>query len=238
MAHGPIRAVGVVAVLGATLMLSTLFIGGVRVVPSADVAVAVAGPMLNVTGVSYSFTPDRVNNLTVNTTYDVIFTDASTNNAAHTFTILGREGIDYPSSADVTAIAYNRTYPPIVNINATGSGPFTKNFTSPKTPGWYEFVCTEAGHFSLGMYGFISFGMNLPANLTVSAGQTGPGTAVFIIVGTIVSLTVIAIVLGFVVGRRHGAEQEMPPERLGYPEPALPGGGSPPPSSPPGPPKP
>ncbi|MCI4365916.1 MAG: hypothetical protein L3K10_07675, partial [Thermoplasmata archaeon] len=60
------------------------------------------------------------------------------------------------------------------------------------------------------------------------------GSAVFIIVGTIVVLTVIAIVLGFVVGRRRGAVHEMPPERLGYPEPRLPTEPAPPPRPPKG----
>jgi plastocyanin len=242
MRHAGIRGVALVAVLAAALLLSTIAVGQVRVQRSAEVEASVSSPELNVTGVSYSFLPNLFNNLSVNTTYAVAFTDADTGGAAHTFTILGREGIVYPLSADITSIAYNATYPPLVNINATNTpsadGTYHKNFTSPKNPGWYEFVCTESGHFSLGMYGFISFGMNLPANLSVTTGPTGPGTAVFIIVGTIVTLTVIAIVLGFVIGRRHGAEQEMPPERLGYPEPPGPGGSSPPLSPGAGPPQP
>ena len=50
------------------------------------------------------------------------------------------------------------------------------------------------------------------------------------------ALTVIAIVLGFVVGRRKGSEFEMPPERLGYPEPSAPSAGAPLPPTPPHPP--
>ena len=96
----------------------------------------------------------------------------------------------------------------------------------------YEFVCTEPGHFTNGMYGFIAFGENLPGNLTVSATSTDPGAAVFIIVGTIVSLVVIALVLGFVVGRRRGSVYEMPPQRLGYPEPESPGAEKSPPLPP------
>jgi hypothetical protein len=53
----------------------------------------------------------------------------------------------------------------------------------------------------------------------VSSASTDPGVAVFIIVGTIVALVVIALVLGFVVGRRRGSHDEMAPQRLGYPEP-------------------
>ena len=56
-----------------------------------------------------------------------------------------------------------------------------------------------------------------PGSLSTS---NGPGAPVYIISGTIVGLVILALVLGFVVGKRRGAAEEMPPERLGYPEPA------------------
>jgi hypothetical protein len=115
-----------------------------------------------------------------------------------------------------------------VSVNVTGSGDQAHaSFTSPG-PGWYEFVCLEPGHFQEGMYGYIAFGMALPTNLTPASVNTGPGIAVFIISGTIVALVLVAIVLGFVVGQRKGSKFEMPPERLGYPEPPAP---PPPPSA-------
>jgi hypothetical protein len=235
MVHHGVRRVALAVGLVLALVAGVMAVGQVREFKVSGAEVSVSGHTLNVTGVSYYFTPNLVNNLSNATTYEVVFTDADTGGGAHTFTILGREGIVYPSTADITVIAYNATYPPLVNVNASktpnADGTYYANFTTPATPGWYEFVCTESGHFELGMYGFISFGMNLPANLTVSSGPTGPGVAVFIIVGTIVTLTVIAIVLGFVIGRRHGSEQEMPPERLGYPEPPAPPG-EPPAASP------
>ncbi len=73
--------------------------------------------------------------------------------------------------------------------------------------------CLIPGHFP-GMYGLLGSG-EPGSGGSIS---TGPGAAVFIIGGTIAGLVVIAIVLGFVVGKRRGSHDEMPPERLGYPE--------------------
>ncbi len=180
----------------------------------------------SVTAVSgFSFTPNTFQQLPTGATITVTFTD---NDAIdHTFTIIGKQGWVIPASYStdqIDQLAYGNSPAPLLrDLNASAAGgpgdQVTGTFTSPATPGWYEFLCTEAGHFQQGMYGFIAFGMNLPGNLTVSAANTDPGAPVFIIVGTIVSLTVIALVLGFVVGRRRGSTYEMPPERLGYPEP-------------------
>ena len=170
----------------------------------------------------FAFTPNEFQDIAPNATVYVNFTDASA--APHTFTIIGKEGWVIPPNILPSAfdqLVFGTSPPPTFNINASGAGTFPGTFTSPPT-GWYEFVCTEPGHFSSGMYGFIAFGMNLPANLTVTTANEGPGAALFIIIGTIVSLVVIALVLGFVVGRRKGAQHEMPPERLGYPEPPAP----------------
>lgn len=167
----------------------------------------------------FMFDPNTFENVATNTTISVTVTDADT--LAHTFSILNLEGTVLPASADIAALF--SAHGALVSVNVTGSGDVaTATFTSPGV-GWYEFVCQEPGHFASGMYGFIAFGEALPANLTVSTASTGPGAAVFIIIGTIVSLVVITIVLGFVVGRRRGSEFEMPPERLGYAEPPTPG---------------
>jgi len=184
---------------------------------------------VNVTATgSYSFVPNELQNLPTNTTISVIFTDGDPSGALHTFTILGCPDLQIPNPSSVSTdtlneYAYGSKCPThLTNINATGTGNFPGTISAVSTPSWYEFVCTESGHFALGMYGFIAFGMALPANISLGVPSTGPGTAVFIIVGTIVALTVIAIVLGFVVGKREGSRHEMPPERLGYPEPGSP----------------
>jgi len=170
----------------------------------------------------FTFTPDTIQQLPTGANISVTFTDGDT--IPHTFSILDRQGVVIPPTTESGALANLFTmYGALFTHNLTSQGQqFTGNFTSPSTPGWYEFVCLEPGHFESGMYGFIAFGMNLPGNVTVSAPDTNPGLPVFIIVGVIVGLVVIAIVLGFVVGRRRGSAYEMPPERLGYPEPEGP----------------
>jgi plastocyanin len=190
---------------------------------------------LSVTAVAgFAFTPNSIQMLPTNTNISVTFTDADS--VDHTFTIIGKQGWVIPSDSSggqIDTLAYGNSPKALFSVNASSDSQApVETFTSPGV-GWYEFVCTEAGHFQNGMYGFIAFGMNLPGNLSVTAANTDPGAAVFIIVGTIVALTVIALVLGFVVGRRRGATYEMPPERLGYPEPQSPGAGPPSPPEPP-----
>jgi len=169
----------------------------------------------------YSFDPNTFQNVATNSTITVTLTDGSV--LAHTFTIIGREGWVIPtgySATQIYALAYLDTPRNLVNVNVSSSGDVESRTFNSTGPGWYEFVCTEAGHFTEGMYGFIAFGMALPSNLTVSSGLPGPGAALFIIIGTIVTLVVVTIILAFIFGRRKGAEHEMPPERLGYPEPS------------------
>jgi uncharacterized cupredoxin-like copper-binding protein len=205
-------AIALVLVGGGLAMLAeagSVRAQGVEVDTSSSLAVTATAP--------YKFIQPTYQQLPTNTTINVTFTDADT--LAHTFSILDREGWVIPATADLDSLF--STYGAVFEVNATGTGTFTGAFVSPG-PGWYEFVCLEPGHFESGMYGFIAFGIPLPANLTVSTAATGPGAGVFIISGTIVALVVIALVLGFVVGRRKGSEFEMPPERLGYPEPSPP----------------
>ncbi len=207
-------ALGIVVVLGVLGAPGTLAAKGI-----VGVAHPASGSLAVTAKYPFAFDPNTFSNVPTNTTISVTLTNGDT--IPHTFTILNREGYVIPSSADPTAMAVQ--FGSLVNIVADGGTTAYGNFTSPAT-GWYEFFCNESGHFGNGMYGFIAFGEGLPANLTVSAASTGPGIAVFIITGTIVALVVIALVLGFVVGRRRGAEHEMPPERLGYPEPVAPAG--------------
>ena len=214
------------------LVLSGLAVLLVVVPVRAQTVDASGATSFAVTAISTTggFSPNTIQNLASGTNITVMFTDADS--IAHTFTIWGVQGtvIPNPQSVDpgtLEKMVYGNPSAPLVNVNLTGSDQQSMVFSVNATPGWYEFMCMEPGHFQSGMYGFIAFGEPLPSNLSVSSPNTGPGAAVFIIVGTIVSLTVIAIVLGFVVGRRRGSEFEMPPERLGYPEPTTPGGPAP-----------
>lgn len=229
--------VGSVVVL---LLAAVLLVTPTTGLVGARSPTAAASSTIDVTGTSsLTFDPNTFEMIATNSSITVHFTDGS--DEAHTFSILKREGVVIPNPQSVSSgqlLGLFNSYGSLVNLTVSSSGTTsTANFTSPST-GWYEFMCLEPGHFQSGMYGFIAFGEALPSNLSVSAGDTGPGTAVFIIIGTIVSLVVICIVLGFVVGRRRGSEFEMPPERLGYSEPPTPGGEEPalPPGGPPPPP--
>ena len=210
--------------LGLLVITGAFTVGGaVRSAKAVGPTNAASGSVAVTATSSLSFTPNEFQMVPTNSSITVSFTDASSE--AHTFTIIGREGWVIPSSitgTDFNNLVFGHSPPVLFNLNISAPGTTPGTFTSPG-PGWYEFVCTEPGHFQSGMYGFIAFGENLPANLTVSSGVPGPGAALFIIIGTIVSLVVIALVLGFVVGRRKGSMHEMPPERLGYPEPPASG---------------
>ena len=179
----------------------------------------------------YAF-QESTTQLQPNTTVSISFVNADV--IAHTYTLIAAQGKVIPTSYSPSQLnAYESQWGAIVWINATGTGTYPATFQAP-AKGWYEFVCMEPGHFQQAMYGFIAFGMALPSNLTVSSPNVGAGWPVYVITGTIVTLVIITIVLGFVVGGRKGAQHEMPPERLGYPEspptaPPLPPGGPKPP---------
>ncbi len=230
----------------AALLLAALLIAGGTAAfyvtaparAASDAVTVDASSTVQVTAeAGFSFTPSTIQQVAVNSTVAITFTD---NDAVdHTFYIIGKQGWVIPSdySTDqIDQLAFGHSPAPLIGINASSvgnPGDIVYGNVTVHAPGWYEFICTEPGHFANGMYGFIAFGMNLPANLTVTTADTNPGIAVFIIVGVIVSLVVIALVLGFVVGRRRGSTYEMPPQRLGYPEPESP----PPDASPPTPPE-
>ncbi|HEV8049354.1 MAG TPA: hypothetical protein VGP88_02045 [Thermoplasmata archaeon] len=137
-------------------------------------------------------------------------------NVPHTFTLSPTAGFTFPStdnSGDLSS--YFSSHAPLVNLQigaTTGEHDFA-NFTAPPV-GVYEYVCTQTGHFP-SMAGLLGSG-EAPGSLSTT---NGPGAPVYIISGTIVALVITALVLGFVVGKRRGSSDEMPPERLGYPEP-------------------
>ena len=208
------------------LLVTALFTGlaAVRPVDAQPTSAAGASSIAVTAANGYAFDPNTIENVATNSTISVTFTDGS--DLAHTFTIIGLEGWVIPktySDTQILALAYGGHPKNLINLNVSGSGDVATGTFNSTGPGWYEFICTEGGHFTLGMYGFIAFGMSLPSNLTVTSGLPGPGAALYIIAGTIVSLVVIALVLGFVAGRREGAQHEMPPERLGYSEPPAEG---------------
>ena len=150
---------------------------------------------------------------------NVTVTLVQTDDVEHTFTlspIAGFAFTDANTTGDLQA--FFAAHPPLVNVTIpAGQATFSATFIAPPF-GEYEYVCMVAGHYQAGMRGFLGSGEHGSTGST----SEGPGAPVFIIGGTIAGLVVAALVLGFVIGRRRGSHDEMPPERLGYPEPAPP----------------
>jgi plastocyanin len=137
----------------------------------------------------------------------------------HTFTLSPTAGFTFPTTDSAGDLdSYFSAHAPLVDVQVgtTTGGHYFGNFTAPPV-GVYEYVCEEPGHFP-SMSGLLGSG-EAPGSLSTN---TGPGAPVYIIAGSIVGLVIIALVLGFVVGKRRGSAEEMPPERLGYPEPVSP----------------
>jgi len=168
-----------------SLALVILLVGGMTLVPfpvspmsPARAAGTASDATLSIAAVGdYGYQPDLLEQQPTNTTISVTFTDKSP--MAHTFTVLNREGWVVPTSyttSQIDALVFGRSASVMFNLNVTQTGmQNTSSFGSPG-PGWYEFICTVSGHFQLGMYGFIAFGMNLPSNLT-PVNRTGLGGA-------------------------------------------------------------
>jgi plastocyanin len=208
----------------ATTLVAVVLVGLLAVHPSrAASAPRVGTDQLTVTvGANFVFTvsPDEI---TPGDTVDLSIVQLDS--YSHTFTLMSVANTSLPTTDSASQVNdYVTAHPPLVNITIpTTAGTTTYTFTAPPL-GYYQYVCLVAGHFQAGMAGFLGSGVAPPS----APSSTGPGAPVFIIGGTIVGLVVIAIVLGFVIGRRRGSHDEMPPERLGYPEPPLPS--SPPPA--------
>lgn len=214
----------VLPAIALVVLLVGLAVGGWMLSTAPAARAETSTPAISPTGAqSYTVTAvpgysfqESTTQLQPNTTVTLSFVNADT--LAHTYTLIAAQGKVIPASYSPSQLAdYEKQYGAVVWINATGTGVYPATFHAP-AKGWYEFVCMQPGHFQFGMYGFIAFGMPLPANLTVSSPNVGAGWPVYVITGIIVSLVIITIVLGFVVGSRKGAKHEMPPERLGYPE--------------------
>jgi len=192
---------------------------------------------VTVTASNFAFAVST-NELAPNSTITVSFYDASS--TPHTFTLSSVQGvaIDQGTYGD-DVNEYFAQHPFYASVGLSGMGNATLTFHSPPV-GWYEFVCNVSGHFALGMYNALGFGVPAPANLTGGGTTVSVGWPVYVIAGTIVGLVILALVLGFVSGQRKGSQHEMPPERLGYPEetppPAAPGPAGPTSPLPPGPP--
>jgi plastocyanin len=145
---------------------------------------------------------------------NVTLTIVQTDDVEHTFTLSNVSGITFSASNSTNdLLTFLAEHPALVNITIpAGQATYTYHFIAPPF-GEYAYFCLIPGHFPQ-MYGLLGSGE--PGS--GGAIDDGPGAAVFIIGGSVAGLVVVAIVLGFVVGKRRGSHDEMPPERLGYPE--------------------
>jgi plastocyanin len=166
-------------------------------------------------GEAFAYAPNAISNVMPGSNVSISITNLGS--IPHTFTLSSLVNYTLPYSGNMNlSTVFLVQHPPLVNVNISGvQGSVTSvSFVAPAKIGSYQFFCTQSGHFASGMTGLLGVG------ITVGPPGPGPGIGVdvFIISGVIVSLVILAIVLGFVVGRREGAKHEMPPERLGYPE--------------------
>ncbi len=215
MVRRSLRAFLGIAVLAVVLMVAA---GRPVFAAPAPAATVQGSESLGVTvGTAFAFTVST-NEVTPGDNVSVTLTQ--TDDVEHTFTLSSVANYVIPSSDSTSQLdAFFAQHPPLVNFTIpAGQATYTTTFIAPPL-GVYEYVCLIPGHFQAGMSGLLGSGEQ-PAGSTAPA--TGPGWQVFFIGGTIASLVIIALVLGFVVGRRRGSVHEMPPERLGYPEPPAP----------------
>ncbi|MFZ0890985.1 MAG: cupredoxin domain-containing protein [Thermoplasmata archaeon] len=219
-----IGKLGTAASVAVIAVLVLLFVAGASVItPVARAATPHPATSMSLTiGVTdeFEFQPNTFEAPTPGE--NVSITIMQMGSTAHTFTLFSVANFAFDPATNTTTQleSFVSEHPPLANVNISATAGFsvTVNFKAPPL-GIYQYVCLEPGHFQLGMEGFMGSGEPPPG---VSTAPTGPGAAVFIISGTIAALLVIAIVLGFVIGQRKGSVHEMPPERLGYPEPTDP----------------
>jgi len=203
-----------------TVVAMVLLVAGVIIVPvhspAARVGVSTTPTATGSVSVEatadYQYQPDTFEQVPINATITVTFTDADV--LAHSFTISTREGFVIPTSyTNAKLEQLFTTYPARYSSFVNGSGDQSVgSFHSPPAPGWYEFVCNVSGHFQDGMYGFIAFGENLPSNLTAPSRVGIGGTSVTPLDAVLIGGTVVVLVLGIAYWRRRRMPSAPPSE--------------------------
>ncbi len=217
--RGVVSAVAVAALLFLLPVVSALD-GAGSIESRPSVVHTAAGTIITLSvGASsapFSFSPNDISNIAPGSNVTIDITNLGS--TPHTFTLSSLVNYSLPSAGNTNLTStFLVSHPPFYSISipgTPGTDVATATFTAPTTIGSYQFFCTEPGHFASGMQGFLGVGETVGP----PAPSPGIGLPVFIIAGVIVALVIMAIVLGFVVGRREGSKHEMPPERLGYPE--------------------
>ena len=219
--------------LGA-LAVVTLIALAVLPVPRAPAPVAsrvslrgLADPAYNLTirtTATYGYQPDTIANLPLDTTIEVTFIDDSA--LPHSFNISSREGVAIVNYTSTTPAELNRTLFPTRAMYAayvTGLGDESSGvFNSPKTPGWFEFICNVTGHFQMGMFGYIAFGEGLPSNLTPPSGGGPPGFSLGEATGFLVVFAVVFAVLAVIMVRLRRNGRDRAQEESDVASPILP----------------
>lgn len=214
-------AVVFVVLLNGALLGSAVASGSLAGRPPIETALGTPASLTFSVGGAYAFAPNEAE---VAPGANVTVTVDLSGSYQHTFTLSPISNFTFNASDSAGHLmTFFALHHPLINLSITNSVT-TGNFTAPTEIGVYQFVCLAAGHFQSGMWGLLGVGMAPPSIGTTSL---GPGAPVYIIVGTISGLVILALVLGFVFGRREGARHEMPPERLGYAEPKMPSGPGP-----------
>ena len=200
----------------AAVAIATLVIVGVWAAspaagePAADVSPLAQVGWINISAVNqYDYSPADLENVPTNANITVTFTDRSP--MEHTFTIIGKEGWVVPndsSQEEINELAFGHHPSALASVNVSGPGDVNHtNFMSPG-PGWYEFVCAVSGHFALGMYGFVAFGMSLPSNLTpTNRTPLGGGLSFNTTEAIVVGALVLVAAGSYVALRRRRARQ-------------------------------
>jgi len=127
----------------------------------------------------------------------------------HTFTLSSERNQTISTSLSPAQLyQYFVTNPPILNLSLGSTvGTVTRaSFTAPEA-GFYEFVCTEPGHFQSGMRGF----MNSTTTPPTSGSSSGSNLTTYLIVGVVAAAIVIAAVAVVVRRRARGPSGPAPP---------------------------
>jgi len=172
--------------------------------PSTSAIDAATGSIVVSATSDYGYQPDTFEQVPINATITVTFTDDDPSGMQHSFNLSSREGFVIPTTYSAAQLdQLFKTYPTQYSslVNYTGDQ-VVGTFHSPATPGWYEFVCNVSGHFQNGMYGFVAFGENLPANLTHPS-RVGLGGGLDPFDAGLAGVLVLAVVLAMVVLRRR-----------------------------------
>lgn len=206
------KRIAALSVVGLVLLVIVAGSGAGRSPPPA--AISSSAPVEDVaisTEYAFEFQPPVVT-VTAGDTIDLVVTQAD--DIPHTFTLSSVVNYTIPST-DSTSQLYDffNAHPPLVNLSlpATVGAQAFDNFTAPPV-GTYEFVCEIPGHFTEGMYGFLtSSSQTHPSN----GGSTTSFPLSELELGAIGGVVVILVVGVAIAWRRSRSKPaRQPPDQV------------------------